>query len=101
MTDLFGHGPVRRPRRVMMHAVDSGLSIRGRSAAHFCCGTCGHDNGWSEIPPTRTALHRGLPCPKCNTTLVIGVDLSSQPDQAVEVEWQDGRILSVREAPRA
>lgn len=43
---------------------------------------------------------RGLPRPKCNHVVVIGVDLSSQPDQAVEVEWQDGRILSVREAPR-
>lgn len=66
MTDLFGHVRARRPRRVMMHAIDSGLSIRGRSAAHFRCDTCGHDDGWSEIPPTRTALHRGLPCPKCN-----------------------------------
>ncbi|MBV2147915.1 Zn-ribbon domain-containing protein [Sphingobium sp. AS12] len=66
MTDLFGHIRPRRSPRVMMHAVDSGLSIRGKSAAHFRCTRCGRDDGWSEIPPTSTALRRGLPCPNCN-----------------------------------
>lgn len=68
--DLFGNRP-RRPRRVMMHAVDTGDALglcggwRTTAGARFVCSRCGRDDGWS-FDLTASELRRGLPCPDCN-----------------------------------
>lgn len=68
--DLFGDTP-RRPRRVMMHAVDTGEAPgrqpgwRTAMGGYFECARCGHDAGWLfDLMPFE--IRRGLPCPICN-----------------------------------
>ena len=68
--DLFGPRP-RAPRRVMMHAVDTGHAPgtmpgwRTAKGAHFKCTTCGHDSGWL-FDMQDSEVRRGVPCPACN-----------------------------------
>lgn len=70
MIDLFGEKR-HRPRRVVMHAVDTGHAPgllegwRTTAGAHFVCVKCGRDDGWSfDLTPSE--IRRGLPCPACN-----------------------------------
>jgi len=69
--DLFGDTPVRRPRRVMMHATDTGQPPysmphwRTDKGGHFECQRCGHVHGW-QFNMTESEIWRGLPCPTCN-----------------------------------
>lgn len=68
--DLFGPIP-RKPRRVMMHAVDIGQApgmMPGWTSAkggEFVCRRCGHEAGWL-FDMTETEIRRGVPCPVCN-----------------------------------
>ena len=68
--DLFG--PVlKMPRRVMMHATDTGHApgmMPGWSTdlgGYFECPKCGHDAGWLFNMQV-SEIRRGLPCPQCN-----------------------------------
>lgn len=68
--DLLGPIP-RKPRRIMMHAVDIGQApgmMPGWTSANggkFVCRLCGHDAGWLSNM-TETEIRRGVPCPVCN-----------------------------------
>ncbi len=70
MADLFGPKP-RAPRRVMMHAIDTGeahgsmLGWRTSKGARFKCRRCGHDAGWL-FDMQDSEVRRGVPCSKCN-----------------------------------
>lgn len=70
MADLFGPQP-RAPRRVMMHATDTGQAPgtmpgwRTAKGAHFQCPRCGHDAGWL-FDMQDSEVRRGVPCPECN-----------------------------------
>lgn len=64
--DLFGPRP-RAPRRVLMHAIDTGSFPDGKDAAEFHCARCGRNSGW--IYTTRAEARRGIPCPTCNEGL--------------------------------
>lgn len=67
--DLFG--PVeRKPRRVMLHARDSGIFPDGKLAAEFACTKCHYDSGW--IYATSPDIRRGIPCPLCNAAHIQG-----------------------------
>lgn len=70
MADLFGPQP-RAPRRVMMHATDTGQAPgtmpgwRTAKGGYFRCQRCGHDAGWL-FDMQDSEVRRGVPCPKCN-----------------------------------
>lgn len=61
---LFALPP--KPRVVRMHVTDAGEA--DGLIACFECQKCGHSVDWIEIN-TITEGRRGLPCPKCNTTV--------------------------------
>ncbi len=70
MSDLFGPR-ARAPRRVMMHAIDTGeapglaTGWKTTKGGHFRCPRCGHDAGWL-FDMQDSEVRRGLPCPQCN-----------------------------------
>ena len=66
--DLFGYKAVRKPRRVLMHMIDAGVSdfVGGGICAQFKCRKCGYKSEWKHGFSTATDVKRGIPCPKCN-----------------------------------
>lgn len=69
--DLFQGTLPRRPRRVLMVAVDIGQApgmMPGwttTKGAHWVCGRCGHDEGWL-FDMSDAEIRKRVACPVCN-----------------------------------
>ena len=69
--DLFQGMLPRRPRRVLMAAVDIGQAPgmmpgwKTAKVSSWVCGRCGHDEGWL-FDMSDTEIRRRVPCPVCN-----------------------------------
>lgn len=62
---LFPSLPRSRPRRKLMHVCDA-----GESCIQFACRHCGHKTDWLTWDNRVSEAKRGVPCPKCNPTLL-------------------------------
>lgn len=69
--DLFRGSLPRRPRRVLMTAVDIGQAPgmmpewQTSKGAHWVCSRCGHDAGWL-FNMSNTEIRNKVACPVCS-----------------------------------